>query len=132
MPALYVSAEDILIIHARIIDETGGAHGVRDTNLIASIVERPKMQFGGKDLYATLFDKAAVSFESCARHHAFGDGNKRTAIAIAARFLFLNGYELRAGNRELEKFVLDAVARKWEIGRISRWLEKHARKIAQQ
>ncbi|TSC78517.1 MAG: hypothetical protein G01um101433_182 [Parcubacteria group bacterium Gr01-1014_33] len=44
----YLSAEDVLVIHARIIGETGGAHGVRDTHLLGSIVERPKMQFGGK------------------------------------------------------------------------------------
>ena len=129
MSVVYLPAEEILIIHARIIDETGGSHGVRDTNLLASVVERPKMQFGGKDLYPTIFDKAAVYFESCARHHAFLDGNKRTAVAIAARFLYMNGYALRVANSALEKFVLEAVVQKWELGRISVWLKKHSKRM---
>lgn len=124
----YLSGEEVLIIHARIIDETGGAHGVRDNHLLGSIVGRPKMQFGGNDLYPTVFDKAAVYFESCARHHVFIDGNKRTAIALAARFLYINGYELKIANPLLEKFVLGAVVKKYDLSIIASWLKKHSKK----
>src|SRR3989338_4285770 len=101
MIARYITSEDILVIHAKIIDETGGAHGVRDTHLLSSMAERPRMQFGGRELYPTLFDKTAAYFESCARHHVFFDGNKRTAIAIAFRFLSVNGYSLISSNKNL-------------------------------
>lgn len=124
----YLSAEDILVIHARIIDATGGLHGVRDVHLIASMSGRPKMQFGGKDLYPSIFDRAAAYFESCAFHHAFLDGNKRTAIAIAARFLFLNGFELKTTNIILEKFVISAITRKYTLQKISLWFKKHAKR----
>ena len=124
----YLSCEDVLVIHARIIDKTGGMHGVRDINLLASVVERPKMQFGGKDLYPTVFDKAAVYFESCARHHAFVDGNKRTAAAIVVRFLYLNDYMFIATNKAVEKFVLDAVVEKFSLKSIASWFKKHSKK----
>lgn len=124
----YLSGQELLVIHARLIDVTGGLHGVRDVHLLASTLVRPKMQFGGKDLYPTLFEKAGVYFDSCARHHAFVDGNKRTAITIAAHFLFLNGYELAATNRGLEYFVLEAVVKKYAISKIASWLKKHSKK----
>ena len=125
----YLSAEDILVIHARIIDETGGSHGIRDLHRLASIAERPKMQFGGRELYPTLFDKAAAYFESAAMDHPFIDGNKRTAVAIAARFLFLNGCELHTSSRVLEQFVLRAVVKKYSIHEVAKWLEAHSKKI---
>lgn len=125
----YVPREEILVIHARIIDATGGAHGVRDINQILSAAERPKMQFAGKDLYLTVFDKAAAYFESIAFNHPFIDGNKRTAIALAARFLFLNGYELKTTNTTLETFVLNAVVHKYKLPVIAQWFKKHSRRI---
>lgn len=123
----YLPPEEILVIHARILDKSGGAHGVRDMNLLGSIAERPKMQIGGRDLYPTVFDKAAVYFGSCARHHAFVDGNKRTAIAIVARFLYVNGYTFKTTNKILENFVLDAVVRKYNIEKIAAWFKKHSK-----
>jgi len=125
----YVPREEILIIHARIIDTTGGVHGVRDIHRVRSVAERPKMQFSGKDLYPTVFDKAAAYFESIAFDHPFTDGNKRTAITLAARFLFLNGYELKTTNKALETFVLDAVVQKRKLDTIAKWFKKHSKKI---
>ncbi len=44
--------------------------------------------------------------ESLARNRPFVDGNKRTAIASAGVFLGLNGKNLTAGQKELERFTL--------------------------
>ncbi|MEK7576615.1 MAG: type II toxin-antitoxin system death-on-curing family toxin [Patescibacteria group bacterium] len=123
----YIPRTEFLIIHARIIDVTGGAHGVRDIPRLLSAVERPKMQFSGKDLYPTVFDKAAVYFESIAFDHPFIDGNKRTAIAMTARFLFLNGYELKTTNKLLEQFVINAVVEKYTLDIIAKWLKRYSK-----
>lgn len=122
----YLEPEEILIIHARMIDETGGSHGVRGLNQIDSMIDRPKLQFSGRDLYSTLFDKAAAYFESCAYHHSFVDGNKRTAIALVARFLCLNGFELKISNNKLEEFVLTAVIKKYDLPKIAAWIKNHS------
>jgi death-on-curing protein len=123
----YLTGEEILVIHAAIIDATGGSHGVRDTGLLRSIIERPKMQFGGKELYRGVFKKAAVYFEAIAHYHVFVDGNKRTAIAAAARFLSRNGYELAVENKTMEQFVLNAVVKKCDLDTIASWLRVHSR-----
>jgi death-on-curing protein len=122
----YLTPQDVLILHARVIDEIGGLHGVRDTNLLSSAIERPKMRFGGKDLYKNVFEKAAAYFESLARNHAFLDGNKRTAVLATARFLFLNGYELTTTNKKLENITLRLSVGKVKLPRIAIWLKQHS------
>ncbi len=124
----YLSAEEILIIHAAILDETGGLHGVRDVNLLDSAAHRARVSFVRRELYKTVFEKAAAYLHSLAMNHVFLDGNKRTSIASSARFLDLNKYVLEADNKEIERFVLSVVIEKLEINDIAKWLKKHSRK----
>ena len=86
------------------------------------------MKFGGKELYRGLLVKAAVYFESLARHHVFVNGNKRTAVAASARFLFVNGLELVATNRAVENFAVKVVVEKLAVEDIAVWLKRHSRK----
>ncbi len=102
----YLSPEQVLFIHSRLIDTTGGIHGIRDIGLLQSAVARPKATFAGKELYADLFHKAAALMESLARNHPFVDGNKRTAITSAGIFLTLNGFALGCSSKELERFTI--------------------------
>lgn len=120
--------EDVLEIHERVVTKTGGSQGVRDTHLLESIIERPKMQFGGNDLYPTIFDKAAAYFDSCAFHHVFVDGNKRTAILLVSNFLNLNGYSLKPKQGEVLDFVLSAVKNKYNLKKVSDWIKKNSKK----
>ncbi|RJQ36689.1 type II toxin-antitoxin system death-on-curing family toxin [Candidatus Parcubacteria bacterium] len=124
----HLSAEDILIIHSEIIDETGGLHGVRDVGLFAALADKPKAAFGGKKLYRDIFARAAVYLEAIANYHVFVDGNKRTAIAAAARFLFLNRYEFSAPNNEIVRFMVRVAMKKESIADIAAWLKRHSRK----
>lgn len=125
----YLTGEEILIIHSEIIDETGGLHRVRDAGLLISIIEKPKASFGGKELYKNVFEKAAAYLESFATYHIFVDGNKRTAIAAAVRFLFLSGYDIVAQNKEIEALTLGVALKKLSVKEIAAWLKKHSRKI---
>ena len=102
----YLTAEQVLFIHARLIAETGGEHGVRDLGLLLSAVARPQASFDQADLYPEVFTKAAALLESLIGNHPFVDGNKRTGISAAGLFLRQNGCRLRASNQELEAFTL--------------------------
>ena len=125
----YLTAEEILVIHSEIIDETGGMHGVRDIGLLMSIAEKPKSRFSGKELYEGVFQKAAIFLESLVQYHVFIDGNKRTGAVSTARFLFTNKYEMIATNKELENFVIKVAVNKLDIDTISTWLKEHSTKI---
>jgi death-on-curing protein len=121
----YLSPEQVLFIHSRIIDATGGAHGLRDIGLLLSAVSRPRATFKGKDLYTDVFHKAAAVMESLAVNHPFIDGNKRTAITSAAVFLTLNGRVLEATQHDLETFAV-SVAVGMPFNDIVAWFRKHA------
>jgi len=125
----YLTAEQVLFIHARLISETGGAHGVRDLGLLQSAVARPQATFDGQDLYPGLFSKAAAIMESLVGNHAFVDGNKRTAITSAGLFLRINGYRLTADNQQLEIFILQCAQRLISLEQMALWLDSHSEKI---
>lgn len=124
----YVSVEDILLIHDRLITTIGGSFGVRDEHLLKSIAERPKTAFAGADMFPSLFDKAAVYLESLATYHVFVDGNKRTGIAVTSYFLFLNSWSLDLPVEEIEGFILQVAQKKKTLPDIAVWLKKHSRK----
>jgi death on curing protein len=122
----YLRAEQVLFIHARIIAETGGEHGVIDLGLLESAVGRPQGIFDGKDLYPGLFSKAAALLQSLVGNHPFLDGNNRTAIASVGLYLSVNCYELTASNRELESFVLRCAQGSETLQEITRWLRDNS------
>jgi death-on-curing protein len=124
----YLTAEQVLFIHSRLINETGGSHGIRDLGLLQSAVLRPKVTFEGKDLYPGIFQKAAVFMESLAKNHPFVDGNKRTAISSTGLFLRINSYHLETSQKELEDFTLKMVTGKVDHGDAVKWFKQYSKK----
>jgi death-on-curing protein len=125
---MYLSAEQVLFIHSRLIDRTGGSHGVRDIGLLQSAVERPKATFKGKDLYKDVFHKAAALMESLTNNHPFIDGNKRTSITSSSLFLQFNGYILNTSQKNLEKFTLQMATDKTSLQDAVAWFKKNSDK----
>jgi death-on-curing protein len=121
----YLTAEQILFLHARLVAETGGLHGVRDLSMLESAAARPKATFGEKDLYPDIFTKAAALLDSLINNHPFVGGNKRTGIAAAALFLRRNGYHLKAEAVELENFTLSVAIEHPDPQIITSWLKEH-------
>ncbi len=122
----YLSPHQVLFLHARLIEETGGSHGVRDMGLLLSALGRPKATFEGKDLHLTIYQKAAALSDSMINNHPFVDGNKRTGIGAAVLFLSLNGYVLTASNKELLDLTMEITQKKIAIEMIANWFERHS------
>jgi death on curing protein len=125
----YLTAEQVLFIHARLIAETGGEHSVLDLSLLQSAVARPQATFEEHDLYPDLFSKAAALLESLIGNHAFVDGNKRTAITAAGLFLRLNGYRLTANNPQLEAFTLQCAQHLVSLDQMTIWFESQSENV---
>lgn len=125
----YLTPEQVLFIHYRLIEETGGRHGIRDLTLLQSALARPMATFDNNDLYPDLFTKAASLMHSLIKNHPFADGNKRTAIASASIFLLRNNYSLKASNKELERFTLKVASENVEIQEMAYWFKRHSMKI---
>lgn len=121
----YLTIEEVLILHNRVIEQTGGGLGVRDQGGLESAVAQPKMTFGGEELYPTLVEKAAALGLSLAMNHPFVDGNKRTAHAAMEVFLVLNGFEIRASVDEQEATMLDLAVGTLKREAFTEWLGRH-------
>lgn len=85
----YITFEYTMKIHDELIREYGGRLGVLNEGLLKSVLEMPKAQFNGKDLYRTIFDKTAAYLFHLIQNYPFIDGNKRTATMIAMIFFFI-------------------------------------------
>lgn len=124
----YLTKEQILLIHSMLIDETGGSHGVRDYHAILSLEDLPRQSVFGKELYPTVFEKAAVLARNIIMNHPFLDGNKRTGMTAASVFLENNGYEINVRKGKIEAFALSMVKERLSIKDIAKWFEKGSKR----
>lgn len=124
----FVDIIEVYTLHEAILRASRGKGGVRDFSLLHSAVERPKATFGGKSLYPTLFAKAAALLQSLCLNHAFTDGNKRSAWGATKRFLWLNGFHLKATPKEGADFMVYVDNNKPDLAQISSWLKAHCTK----
>jgi death on curing protein len=118
---IYLTAEQVLFLHDRLVEESGGEHGVRDLGGLESALARPQAAFGGTEFYPDLMTKAAVVMDGIIRNHPFIDGNKRAGLATAALFLEVNGYRLTATNAEVVDFTLRVTTAKPDVEEIAAW-----------
>ena len=87
----YLSEDEIVDLHYRVIGRFGGMPGIRDEGALASCVAQPKTAVFGGERFTTIFDKAAAYCFFIARMHPFFDGNKRTGLVAAITFLLDHG-----------------------------------------
>jgi death on curing protein len=117
--------EDILNLHSKSINDFGGSHGVRDDGLLASAVARPFQTFDGKDLYPTVFEKAAALGESLIINHPFVDGNKRTGMLAMTSLLLNFNYRFTASPEEFYNFIINISTGSMPFTKIVKWLKEN-------
>lgn len=106
----FLTLIEVLALHRMVIEQSGGAFGIRNVGLLESAIAQPRMTFGGEDLYPSLLEKAAALGFSIIMNHPFVDGNKRTGHAATETFLVLNGMEINASVDKQERLVLAIAA----------------------
>lgn len=121
----YLTLGEVLDVHRRILETSGGMGGIRDLGMLESAIAQPRMTFGGSDLYPDPVTKAAALCFSLITNHPFVDGNKRVGHATMETFLVLNSLEIEAPVAEQERIILVIAA-----GALSRegfvsWLREH-------
>ncbi|MDA0919997.1 MAG: type II toxin-antitoxin system death-on-curing family toxin, partial [Planctomycetota bacterium] len=83
----YLTLSEVLFLHTRVIEQSGGAEGVLDLGRVESAIAQPQMSFGGQELYPEIHTKAASLCFSLVMNHPFNDGNKRIGHAAMEVFL---------------------------------------------
>jgi death-on-curing protein len=121
----YLSLAEVLVLHERIVAQSGGAAGLRDLGSLESALAQPRATFDGVDLYPSLAEKAAALTHSLVGNHPFVDGNKRIGHAALETYLVLNGFELAAGVDDSERMFLSLAAGTVTRSALSVWIEQH-------
>jgi death-on-curing protein len=119
---VYPSLADVLAAHGRLIALFGGARGIRDRAALEAALARPQSGY-----YRDVIGQAAALLESLSQNHPFVDGNKRTAIAVTAAFLRINGFRLDFDDLDAYHFLIQLYESnqfRWE--RLEPWLRQHA------
>jgi death-on-curing protein len=124
----YLYPNQILYLHDRILQQSGGLAGLLDENLLESAVYRPQVTFGGKELYADLFSKVAALGHSLIQNHPFADGNKRTGFAAMRLMLRLNGFDLQGSEKVKFEFVINIAKGKYTDQEIADWVQKRSKR----
>jgi len=120
-----ITLAELIELHRRIIQQSGGSDGIRDLGLAASALAQPQMSFGGTELYPTLAEKAAALCFSLVMNHPFIDGNKRIGHAAMETFLVLNGFQLNAEVDDSESVILRLAAGELERIAFTAWVVEH-------
>jgi death-on-curing protein len=120
------------VIHAELLQEHGGAAGIRQggEELIESALARPQNRFADApdcDLPAL----AAAYLTGLAKNHGYMDGNKRVGFACAATFLRLNGLRLTASEPEAYDAVMGVAEGRYSEDEIAAWIRRHSEPVGQ-
>ena len=120
-----LSKEQVILLHKRLIEATGGSDGIRDNGMLDSALSNPFQSFGDEELYPSVQAKAAQLCFGIVKNHPMVDGNKRLGTHVMLVFLALNGYELAYTQQELSGAILDLASGKMDADDILQWIISH-------
>ena len=122
---IWISVEDVILIHSRVIEGSGGLDGLRDRSGLEAAVFAPLQTFDGQELYPSDIEKIARLGFGLASNHAFVDGNKRIGAMMTQLLLKWNGYDLTLRSGELADMfiaIADGTAKEKDL---LAWLYGH-------
>ena len=120
--------DKLLLLHQLLSQETGGALGVRDLDLLDSALESVYASFDGQELYPSKEEKGARLGYSLISNHAFVDGNKRIGTYIMLMFLETNGIKLNCHDEDIVEVGLSVASGKMTYEDLVQWIYKHENK----
>ncbi len=123
----YLTLGEVIRLHQMVVDESGGATGIRDVGLLDSALAQPRATFDRRDLHPSVLDKASTLCASLVQNHPFVDGNKRVGHAAMATFLLLNGIEITAGTDDQEVMMLALASGHLRREGLLEWLRSNTR-----
>lgn len=107
---LFPQKQEVIDIQEKLIDTFGGIHGLRDESALESALAAAENRLHYENI--NLATCAATYAYHLTQAHAFIDGNKRIAAAVAEIILELNGAHLKATNDQIVALFLDIASGK--------------------
>ena len=122
---IFLTVDEIIELHSKLVLRTGGSDGVRDRGLVESAVYNTASGLGGDEFYASLEEKSARLMYSLVNNHAFVDGNKRIGVFVMLVTLKINGTELQYSQKELVDLGLGTADGTLTYEDILEWINNH-------
>jgi death-on-curing protein len=127
-PRIYPTVAETIEVHRLLIDEFGGAHGLRDKGLLEAAIFRPQIGY-----YNDLVEEAAALMESLATSHAFIDGNKRISFVMTDVMLRANGYFIDVAPEPAFAFISQSLEnRTFRFDVIRDWLKANTKPLREE
>ena len=114
-----------ILLHEHMIQETGGAHGLRDEGMLDSAMAAPFQEVFGTVAYPSILQKAVKLGYGLIMNHPFVDGNKRIGTHAMLVLLALNGIELRFEQEELSDEILAVASGTYNYEHLLQWVIDH-------
>lgn len=124
MNPIFITPEQAIKYHAKLLAKIGGIPGIRDKKLLESAMAQPQMTTFGSYACKSIFEMEAAYCFHIAKNHPFIDGNKRTALLVTLVFLRKNGYKFKA-NTDLYALMVDIAASKITKERVATFFEEN-------
>jgi len=125
----YLTFDEIMRIHNRMIEVFGGEDGILSEAALENCVALPMMYIFGTETSPSIWSKAAALLHCIVARHPFMDGNKRTAWTAAKVFLLVNGYRLTATVENAEATILGVIQGDIDSEELNDWIEEHSKVI---
>ena len=121
----FLTLDEVLAIHDRLIEVFGGPAGVRDLGILESALYRPQTGY-----YEDIIQMSAALFESLLMNHPFVDGNKRAAFFVTDTFLRLNGYRIQVESKAAHSFIIELLETNTvNMDALAIWIKDHIHKL---
>ena len=122
---IWVSSDDVIRLHAQLIQATGGFDGIRDIGILDSALSAPLQTFGGQELFPDTLEKIARLGYGLAKNHAFVDGNKRIGALMVQLLLKWNGYSFSLKPGELSDMFISVADGTSAESDLLQWMKEH-------
>ncbi len=120
-PIRYLSVDEAVAIHERLLDRFGGGSGIRDPGLLESALFRPQTGH-----YTDLIAMAAALLESLLMNRPFESGNTRAAFFSTDVFLRVNGQQIRTDAQQAYRTLSDLLHQQAaDFKHLEAWLRQY-------
>jgi len=104
---IFLTKEEFVALNQLVLGRAQShSFGIQYPQGLDIVVEQPQQVIFGKELYPSVWLKAAFIIQKITKKHIFVDGNKRTALLSGLTFLKVNGYILAFSDDEGESLIL--------------------------
>jgi len=122
---IILTIDEVITIHDKLVNVTGGSLGLRDMGLLESAIMSCTQTFGGEDIYPTVVEKTARMTYSICKNHPFIDGNKRVAVTVLLVTLQMNGISIKHTQQELIALGLSLANSSIDYEDVVAWVHNH-------